>query len=120
MTTLYISTLEDITSRAILITKDTDFYNPSFKKTETLNPNIFSPAYRMRYACHNNIVSFIDEWNNWYIIPNIAGVISTLKHFGFLRASFYVPCSENYSMPFRSYPIKEKEKWDTLLAQIQS
>lgn len=106
--------LDDLKERAVKITKSTKFFNPTLQTTQSgLNPEAFSPAYAKRYAIKNGIISFIDEKNNWYVIPNFKGVVETLHLFGYIRADFYVPCTEN-----NSYPIHKKEEWEEMLALI--
>ena len=111
---LFINGIEDLKGKAVEITQTTEFFNPVFKTTETsLNPESFSPAYARRYAIKDNIISFIDEEINWYIIPCFKGVVETLKMYGYKKAEFYVPCAEN-----NSYPINHKEDWEEMLAQV--
>ena len=111
---LSISGMEDLKGKAVKISKATEFFNLVFKTTETaLNPEAFSSAYAKRYAIKNGILSFIDEKNNWYLVPRVKGVVETLHLFGYIRADFYVPCTEN-----NSYPIHKKEEWEEMLALV--
>ena len=111
---LFINGIEDLKGKAVEITQTTEFFDPVFKTTETsLNPEAFSPAYAKRYAIKNDIISFIDEKNNWYVIPAFKGVVETLKMYGYIKAKFHVPCTEN-----NSYPIHKKEEWEEMLAQV--
>lgn len=110
----FVKGIEDLKEMAVKITKSTEFFNPVYKTTETsLNPQAFSSAYIRKYSIKNNILSFIDEKNNWYVIPAFKDVIETLKIYGYIRADFYVPCTEN-----NSYPIHKKEEWEEMLALV--
>ena len=110
----FIKGIEDLKSTAVKILRTTEFFNPVFKTTETnLNPEAFSSAYAKKYAKKNGIISFIDEKNNWYVIPAFKSVEETLKINGYIKADFYVPCTEN-----DSYPIHKKEEWEEMLCWV--
>lgn len=113
-----ITTVEELKSMAILITKKTVFIDPYSKKRFKLNPQVFSPAYQKHFESQNGIISFIDENNGWYVIPAIKGIIETLKIAGYIRGGFHVPCSKNCSMTNRAYPLNEQERWNEMLKEV--
>ena len=116
--TVFITTMDELKTKAILITQKTVFWDPYNKKRFKLNPQAFSPAYQKHFESKNGIISFIDENNGWYVIPAINGIIETLKIAGYIRGGFYVPCSEDCSMTNRSYPLKEQKRWNEMLKAV--
>ena len=107
-----ITSMEELTEKAILITKDTVFHDPYDNKVFTYNPTlIFSNAFKKHYDIENGVVSFFDNLNNWYVIPAVKGVVEILKRERFIKGGFAVPCSEDCCLAHRTYPIDKKEDW---------
>ena len=111
-----IQNITDLKCTAIKVTENSSFFYPLGERPESsLKPQVFNPGYLMKYSKKNHVISFVDENGNWYIIPALNGIEDILKNNRYKKASFYVPCAED-----GSYPIKEKEEWETLIAAMHA
>lgn len=109
---MHIDSIEQLKKLSIRVTDETLFISPTTNETITLK-NCFSPAYKLKYAVKNNILSFIDEKKDWYVIPNLKGTTELLESLFYTQAGFYVPCSDNY------YPLEYKMVWNLMLEHAQ-
>ena len=98
--------LELIRQDAIKVTPELDIKNSVTGKITNLDPTAFSTAYQLRYAVKGKVLSFIDEKNHWFFLPYSKEAENLLKENKYIKADFFVPCSDGYS-----YPVQGQKKW---------
>lgn len=105
------ASMSHLQESAVNLTSKTLIMNSINGKIDKLSHGWITQGYRKKYALEEGIISFIDEFGKWYIIPNVEGVVETLRNHGYRLANFAVPCDTQYI-----YPIQDKRKWDMLLS----
>lgn len=99
--------MEILKRKAILVHDGMETYFPQFSTREELHISELHPQ-SLTYAYNNSVIAFVDEHNDFYVIPALKDAQKILVNNGYTKNYFYVPFS-NWD-----YPVARKEDWENL------